>query len=128
MRVEPCSATMVVESVQDDVMGDCVRYQTNLGAEPTQSRWNESYRNTLCSRCLVSVKSSGEEEGAHTQVAGQCCIQDMSGLSSRKTERLDCTEHVQIGSLLKVARCGRYWHSQHLSFSLVLRLATASRH
>ena len=45
-----------VESVQDGVMGDCVRYQTNLGAEPTQSRWNESCRITLCSRCLVSVR------------------------------------------------------------------------
>ena len=38
------------------MMGDSSRYWTNLDLEPTQARWNETCRNTLCSRCLVNVR------------------------------------------------------------------------
>ena len=56
MNVHPRSATVVVESVQNVVMSDRFRYRTNLDLEPTQSRWNESCLNMLCSLCLLIVK------------------------------------------------------------------------
>ena len=43
----------------------------------------QSCDNTQCSRCLVHVKSTSEEGDVDTEGSGQCCIQEMSELSSR---------------------------------------------
>ena len=56
VNVDPRSATVVVESVRNVMMGDCFPFRTNLDLEPTQSCWNVSCRNTLCSWCLVYVR------------------------------------------------------------------------
>ena len=72
------------------MMSDCFRRQTNLDFETTQSLWNESCCNTVCSKCLSSTscekkKTTKDED---TPAATQCCIHTTPG-SLQMIEKFD---------------------------------------